>query len=192
MITLKHFMEVVDYKVTEGSDYCWQCYGPNAYRLDSWNQDQDGHSISIVFDTRTHVVYEANAYDYSRNRAYRLINPDYKFGHDDEAAGRGVNVNQAWDDVNYVDLETDEDFLEKSRAIVTNEDYDTRVEVPLNLPNDQLFDLMKLAHEQDKTLNQLVEDILRNVINLHESSNSDPIDFPVTNKSKKQKKKDKK
>jgi hypothetical protein len=192
MITLKHFMEVVDYKVTEGSDYCWQCYGPNAYRLDSWNQDQDGHSISIVFDTRTHVVYEANAYDYSRNRAYRLINPDYKFGHDDEAAGRGVNVNQAWDDVNYVDLETDEDFLEKSRAIVANEDYDTRVEVPLNLPNDQLFDLMKLAHEQDKTLNQLVEDILRNVINLHESSNSDPIDFPVTNKSKKQKKKDKK
>lgn len=192
MITLKHFMEVVDYKVTEGSDYCWQCYGPNAYRLDSWNQDQDGHSISIVFDTRTHVVYEANAYDYSRNRAYRLINPDYKFGHDDEAAGRGVNVNQAWDEVNYVDLETDEDFLEKSRAIVANEDYDTRVEVPLNLPNDQLFDLMKLAHEQDKTLNQLVEDILRNVINLHESSNSDPIDFPVTNKSKKQKKKDKK
>jgi hypothetical protein len=192
MITLKHFMEVVDYKVTEGSDYCWQCYGPNAYRLDSWNQDQDGHSISIVFDTRTHVVYEANAYDYSRNRAYRLINPDYKFGHDDEAAGRGVNVNQAWDDVNYVDLETDEDFLEKSRAIVANEDYDTRVEVPLNLPDDQLFDLMKLAHEQDKTLNQLVEDILRNVINLHESSNSDPIDFPVTNKSKKQKKKDKK
>lgn len=168
MITLKDFMEVVDYKITEGSDYGWQCFGPNAYRLDSWNQDQEGHTVSIVFDTRTHEVYEASAYDYKRNRAYRLINPDYKFGHDDEAAGRGVDSNQAWDDVNYVDLETDEDFLDKARSIVADEDYDTRVDVPLNLPDDSLFQLMKLAHEADMTLNQYVEKLLRHAIENHQ------------------------
>lgn len=168
MITLKDFMEVVDYKITEGSEYCWQCFGPNAYRLDSWNQDQEGHTVSIVFDTRTHEVYEASAYDYKRNRAYRLINPDYKFGHDDEAAGRGVDIKQAWDDVNYVDLETDEDFLDKARSIVADEDYDTRVEVPLTLPDDSLFDLMKLAHEADMSLNQYVEQLLRHAIENHQ------------------------
>jgi hypothetical protein len=164
MITIKEFMEIVDYKITEGSDFCWQCYGPDAYRLDSWNQDQDGHSVSIVFDTKTHVVYEASAYDYKRTRAYRLINPDFAQAHRDEAKDRDVNENQAWDDVNYVDLDIDDNFIQKALAIVADEDYDTRVDMPLELPEDQLFELMKMAHERDITLNQLVEDLLKQFI----------------------------
>jgi hypothetical protein len=164
MITLKDFMETVDYKVTEGSDFCWDCYGSDAYRLDSWNQEQDGHTVSIVFDTRTHVVYEATAYDYRRNRAYRLINPDFVNEYRKEGEDRNVDINQAWDDVNYVDLETDEDFLEKACAIVADEDYDTRVEVPLTLDDEHMFQLMKMAHEADLTLNQYVEKLLRQVI----------------------------
>ena len=100
MITLKDFMETVDYKITEGSEYQWQCYGDHSYQLDSWNQDQDGHSVSIVFDTRTHVIYEASVYDYKRNRAYRLINSDFKLGYDDLAQSRDIDADQAWVDVN--------------------------------------------------------------------------------------------
>jgi hypothetical protein len=170
MITLKDFMETVDYKVTEGSDYCWNCYGPNAYRLDSWNQDQEGHTVGIIFDTRTHVVYEANAYDYKREHAYRLINPDFKDAHSAESSDRGVLENQAWDDVNYVDLETDEDFLAKARAIVTDEEYDTRVSVPVDFTDEELLTYMKLAHERDITFNQLVEEALRSAIEEHKRS----------------------
>jgi hypothetical protein len=196
MITLKDFMEVVDYRITEGSEYCWDCYGPNAYRLDSWNQDQEGHTVSILFDTRTHEVYEANAYDYKRNLAYRLINPLYMEAHDSEADERGVEINQAWDDVNYVDLESDDDFIQKALSIVADEDYDTRVDVPLNLPDDQLFELMKLAHEADMTLNQYVEQILRQAIDEfkdtapHITNTDNPVDFPVKKKSKKKAKRD--
>lgn len=78
MITIKQFMETCGYRITEGSDFGWDCYGHNAYRLDSWNGDQDGHTVSIVFDTQTQVVYEVEAFDYSRERAYRMINPEYK------------------------------------------------------------------------------------------------------------------
>jgi hypothetical protein len=169
MITIKEFMEIIDHRITEGSQYMWQCYGPNAYRLDSWSGDQDGHSVSIVFDTKTQVVYETSVYDYANDRAYRLINPDFKFGHDDEAAGRGVSSKQAWDEVDYIDLDVDDDFIQKALAIVAGEDYDTRVDVPLRLDDDLLFELMKLAHEQDITLNQLVENILREVIAQHET-----------------------
>jgi hypothetical protein len=161
MITVKDFMETVGYRITEGDSYGWQCYGPNAYRLDSWNQDQDGHTVSIVFDTQTQTVCEATAYDYSRERAYRLINPDFRQAYQQEAQERGASANEAWDSVNYVDLETTEDFLAKARAIVAEEDYDTRVEVPLELDDTVLFGLMKMAHEQDITLNQLVEQIIR-------------------------------
>jgi len=161
MITVKEFMEIVQHRITEGGDYGWQCYGPNAYRLDSWSGDQDGHSVSIVFDTQTQAVYEVTAYDYSRERAYRLINPDYRAAFDREAVYRGVEANEAWDEVNYVDLEADDDFIQKAQAIVANRDYDTRVEVPLELDEDTLFGLMKMAHEQDITLNTLVENIVR-------------------------------
>ena len=164
MLTLKEWMEIVDYRITEGSDYGWNCFGPNAYRLDYWNQDQDGHSVIIVFDTRTHDVYEVSAYDYSRNRAYRLINPAFKEDYSEEAKSRDVDENQAWDDVNYIDLDVDEDFLEKARAIVAGEDYDTRIQIPVEFTDEELLRYMKLAHERDITFNQLVEEALRHAI----------------------------
>ena len=187
MITLKDFMQTVDYKITEGSDFCWDCYGSNAYNLSYWNQDHNGHGLGIIFDTRTHKVYEVQAHDYKHNRAYRLINPDYQAEYDKEAVIRGVQANEAWDEVNYIDLETDEDFLDKAQSIISGKDYDTRIDVPLRLDDDALFELMKKAHEQDITLNQLVEDILRNVIALHQTGTDDPIDFPVPKKKRKKK-----
>jgi hypothetical protein len=164
MITLKEWMEVVGYRITEGSDYQWECYGADAHCLDSWNGDQDGHSLSIYFDTKTQEVYEVQAHDYKNNRAYRFINPDFAKKHKKEAKRRSVEYKQAWDDVDYIDLETTADFLDKARAIEAEEDYDTRIEVPLTLDDDQLFDLMKLAHEADMSLNQYVELILKKAI----------------------------
>lgn len=164
MITIKDFMETVDYRVTEGSNYCWSCFGPNAYILDSWNGEQNGHSVSITFDTKTHEVYMAEAYDYKNDRAYRLINPSYKAKHDAEANMREVDSKQAWDEVDYVDLEVDADWLEKARAIVAGEDYDQRVQVPIDFSDEELLKFMMIAHERDITFNQLVEEALRAAI----------------------------
>lgn len=168
MITLKQFMEAVDYRITEGSDYQWQCFGPNAYCLDSWNGDQQGHTVSIIFDTHTQEVYQVMAYDYSRDRAYRMTNPDYKADFDAECEDRDV-LDVAWelDDgtpVKYVDLEVEEDFLEKVHAIVNDEEYDTRVQIPVEFSDEELFQYMKLAHERDMTFNELVEEALRYAI----------------------------
>lgn len=164
MITVKDFMEAVDYRVTEGSNYCWTCFGPNAYSLDSWNGEQDGYTVTITFDTKTQEVYMAEAYDYKNERAYRLFNPAYKAKHDAEANMRNVDSKQAWDDVNYVDLEVDEDWLEKACAIVAGEVYDTRVKVPIELTDTEMLEFMLLAHERDITFNQLVEEALKNAI----------------------------
>ena len=191
MISIKDFMQTVDYRITEGSDYGWQCFGPNAYRLDSWNQEQDGHSISMVFDTRTQVVYQMSAYDYINERAYRWINPAYRSAHDAESENRGVLGDQAWDDVDYADLEVAEDMLEKARAIAAEEAYDTRIKVPVEFTDEELLTYMKLAHDRDITFNQLVEEALRAVIddrNLSHLVNTDnPTDFSKSKKKKKKK-----
>jgi hypothetical protein len=164
MITLKEWMEIVDYKITEGSDFGWNCYGSNVHMLDSWNGEQDGHSFTVIFDTKTQVVYEVQAHDYVHNRAYRMINEDYRKKAKKEARKRDINKDMAWDDVDYVDLEVDDDFFQKCLSIKAGEDYDTRVSVPLELDDDLMFDLMKRAHEKDVTLNKMVEALLQDAI----------------------------
>ena len=164
MITLKEWMEIVDYRITEGSGYCWQCYGNDVHMLDSWNGEQDGHSFTVIFDTKTQVVYEVQAHDYVHQRAYRMINPDFQKKNKKEAKRRDIDKNNAWDDVDYVDLEVDDDFIQKCLSIKAGEDYDTRVSIPLEFSDEELLTYMKLAHDLDITLNQLVEQALREAL----------------------------
>lgn len=172
MITIKDFMEAIEYRITEGSDFCWSCFGPNAYRLDSWNGEQDGYTVSITFDTQTQEVYQAEAYDYENNRAYRLQNPAYIEAHNLEAASRDIDPQEALDDVKFIDLDVDSDFLEKVSSIVAGEEYDTRVQVPINLEKDEMYQLMLIAHERDITFNELAASIIQQAIELSKEENN--------------------
>jgi hypothetical protein len=196
MLTVKEWMELVDYRITEGSDYGWMCFGPKAYSLSSWNGEHNGYSFNIVFDNADQTVYTVEVCDYKNDRAYRIINPLFKDAYDGESDDRGVLGNQAWDDVDWIDLESDDDFIQKGLAIRDGEDYDTRVSIPLDLPDDVMFELMKQAHEQDITLNELMEEVVRSAIERvkqdPEAFKEDFADFgkksPAKMKAKKKKK----
>jgi len=161
MITIEEFLNTVGHRISGGSEYQWNCFGQDARYLDS--EFQGRYSASIVFDAQTQVVYEATVCDYEANRAYRWTRPDFKSAHDAEVKRRNI-VDQAWDEVGYTDLDVAEDFLTKTRAIVNGESYDTRITVPLEMSDDEMLRLMTMAHEQDITLNQLVEQILTRAI----------------------------
>lgn len=171
MVTIENFSQAVEYKFTGGSTYGWNCFGADARWLDA---EQETYSASIVFSTDNQCVYVAEVSDYTNRRAYRWIHPDYKEEHDDEAAERGVSRLQAWDDVNYIELETSDDFLTKCRAIVAGQDYDTRVSLPIDIPDDELLKFMVAAHERDMTFNAFVEEALRHAI---EEAKRDPEGF---------------
>ena len=178
MMTIKDFMEVVNYRITEGSDFCWFCFGSNAYCLTSWNGEQDGHSLNIVFDTETQVVYQVEVCDYANVKAYRWTNPAYVEAHLEESKTRCLEHDFAWegDDgkpVKYIELEVEEDFITKATAIVNGEDYDDRIKVPLDLSKDEMYRLMLQAHERDITFNQLVLEILEAKMNELKSGDLD-------------------
>ncbi len=120
------------------------------------------------------------------NRAYRLINPDFQSDHSDESEERGISVNNAWDDVKYIDLDVDDDFFQKALAIREGEDYDTRVKIQVEFDDAELLEYMKIAHDRDITFNQLVEIALQEAIDQHRMLND--IDFSVEKKKKKKKK----
>jgi hypothetical protein len=166
MITMKEWMELVDYRITEGGEYGWGCYGRNSYQLSSWNglHDKGGWSFNIVFSTKTQKVYEVAVCDYTNNRAYRMIAENKRAKHIKEAKARNVNLNEAWDDVEYVDLEIDDDFIQKCLAIRAGEEYSTDVSIPLDLPDDLLMFAFKSAHAENMTFNDWMNRMLKSFV----------------------------
>lgn len=163
MITIKDFLECIHYKITDGSDYGWRCYGNNAHMLDYWNGktgDDESVSVSIVFDTKTHIVYQMEAWDTANNREYRWIHPLYRDAIAKEAKARNVDHGQSIDDREYINLDVPDDMLDKASAIVDGRKYDERIMVTLDLSGHEIFQLMTMAHENDLTFNQFVEKVL--------------------------------
>lgn len=161
MITLKEFIEAIEYKITEGSDYQWDCFGPNARYLDCAgpNLNQD-YNISAIFDSKDQTVYAIEVWDYRADREYRWINNAYVKDHMKSCAKYNVDIYESMDGRNYIDLDVAEDILEKANALVNGKAYDERVQIPLNVDEDTLYMLMKEAHNRDLTLNEFVEDLL--------------------------------
>lgn len=169
MITLEAGIKLGKYQITGGAEYQWKCFGPNARYLD-FETNPNEVSFSLLFDCVTQEVYEATVCDYSKNNCYRIINPDYKDDYIYEAESRNVDHSQAYDDTLYIDLDVDEDFIEKATAILNGQPYDERVIISFDLPNDIAFILMMKAHEEDITFNQLIENILVNELEKYETA----------------------
>jgi hypothetical protein len=145
-------------RITGGSEYQWSCY-PNARYLDY--ETDYGHA-SVIFDSLTQEIYEATVEDKEEaSRPYRWLNPVTKHAMFDEAESRGADKYAAWDDVHWTDLETEEDFLKKAAAILNGDEFDTRIEVPLELSDANFMALAKMAHERDITFNEMVGEILK-------------------------------
>ena len=116
---LKEWMTLIDFKITEGYDYMWDCYGDNAHGLDSDDfQTTQNYSVGIIFDTQTQLVYELTSYDYRENVAYRWINPYFKNKHDEEAK-KISDSDIAYDDVKYQNMDTPNDFFVASTIILS-------------------------------------------------------------------------
>lgn len=158
MITIKEWLQLINYRITDGFEYKWKSFGNDAYGLCS---DSDNYTVAVMFDTRDQTVYQVDVSDYQNNRAYRLTNPDFVDAYRAEANSRQINPTEAWEGVNYTELETVADFIKKADAIINGVDYDTRVEIELDLDDATITQLMHLAHQNDITLNQMVEKTLK-------------------------------
>ncbi len=166
MTHLKDFIEAIEYKVTGGSEYQWDCFGPNARYLDC-DETEDSSSTyhaSAIFDSITQQVYSIEVWDYANDREYRWIDKAYIKDHMKACTEHEVDVYESLDNLNYIDLDVAEDILEKVNAIINRVDYDTRVKVPVDFSDEDLLQYMKLAHEMDITFNELVERAIKAAI----------------------------
>ena len=157
MFYISNFLKMIQHKVTDGSEYLWDCFGTNARFMESTNDD---YSIECIFDYKTNRVYQIMLS--LESGYYRWTDLNYISEFKKESDFRlGANYES---EVNYIEVESLEDFLTMVRKAVNIKE-DTTVE--LNLTDDEVLGLMKIAHERDITLNQLVNDILREYLNLN-------------------------
>ena len=163
------------HRISGGDEYLWTCW-PDARFIEY--ESEHAHA-SVVFSSLTQIVYNAEISVKPINNIedkyppYRWLNPRFKDAMIAEATKRGISINEAWDDVMWCDLEVEEDFLEKAEGIFTGKEIDTRVQVHLDLEDDLMLQLAMNAHEQDITLNKMVERILNEVILAHKKTVTD-------------------
>lgn len=177
-LTLADVDEALEHKISGGSDYQWACYGPNARYLDYTINGLDVTG-SVVYDTRTQEVYEACLCNGPEDLAYRWSNPDYYKAHAKEAKKRGVDSTVAWDNVKYEEVDVDswiqialdlvgESPVEEEHLLADSiewtDDERTGANVQIDLPDRELLQLCLMAHERDITLNEMVNNILREYI----------------------------
>lgn len=166
MITTKEFLECINYSITDGEEFQWSCYGPNARYLEYWNNKHDDSiTVLAIFDTVDQTVYQIEAWDGIRDREYRWIDPDYREAHLQESIKRNIDPDESCDDRKFINIEVEEDIIEKATAVYKGVEYDSRVIVSIDLTNQEQFLLMEQAHKRDITVNQYVEYILQQEIN---------------------------
>jgi len=169
---LKEVNEALDHKITGGSEYQWSCWDNSRY-LD---YESDYAHVSVIFNSTTQEIYQAEVSVKPESwdedlKPYRWMNPLYKQAYFTEAIKRNIDPYEAWDDTKWTDLEVPEDFLEKAEAIFNGVAFDNRIQVPIELDNELMMQLFMEAHKRDMTLNQLVEEILRNMIATYAKDN---------------------
>lgn len=172
---MESFLQAIKYRITDGSDYGWHCYGVSSYAL---SVDNDDYSATCVFDTATQELYDISMVDYNKELAYKWINPLYYDEYKAESIKRGFKHDMAMENVEYFEVHLLEDIIEKITALCNNEEYNADILVPFDIPDDLYDDLVKMADEQQITINELIKKAIMASITKYENSDETSDNLP--------------
>lgn len=159
---LSEIVQAAKFKITEGSEFLWNCFGNNARYLD-FSTKIGNSGASCVFDADTQQVYKVEIYS-SNNKWYRWIDEDFIQAIKKESAVRDVDFSQALDDTQWIELDNVEDVFRKTTQVIESGICDDDVTITLDLDRDLLLELSLMAHERNITLNTLIVEVIQNAV----------------------------
>lgn len=169
---IEKWMKAVQFNVSEGWTYGWDCFSKDTHALSATSNDWES---TLIFDRTTKEVFLCEVLDMKNARSYR-----YFFTEEHQKAHKAYieRLSRAFKDVDYNDkpwitLDVEEDFFDKLTAIVKGEEYDARVEMPLNLTDEEFLLVAKQAHQLDITINQYIERVLTLAVTELKAHNGD-------------------
>lgn len=122
------------FKISGGSEYQWECYGPNARFLD-FDSEFEGVSAVCVFDSENQTVYEVALY--LGEKPYRWLNPEFEEAMKNESFDRDIDPRVFLDDTHYADCEVFEDILQKITDAFNTGTCSNDITIVLNLTPEQ-------------------------------------------------------
>lgn len=166
---LKVYLDVVDYRITDSFEHQYTCAKDNDILV--WcSSDDPIWSAEIAFSTKTNEVFELNVCDYKNNRYYRYF-PSISYREEYLEEERARTTFKLDGDIEYTELDDEGDFMEKFDSIVHGKSYDTRIVVPVDIPDDVFLKIAKLAHEADLTFNEYCCKVLQSELDLQKYEN---------------------
>ena len=91
-------------RVSGGSEYCWNCWGPNARFMDF--ADVDGQEFAnCVFDCKTYEVYDIRIHVPGYDQCFVWFNPETRDAHHNEAKVRDLDPLYAYDNIYYTEVD---------------------------------------------------------------------------------------
>ena len=167
-VKLESFLKAIDYKVTEGYEPQWDCF-KGFYSLCSEKEDE--YTASVYFNKSTSKVVVIEYWDYTTDNYYRWVDRLFEPQYVEQHKQGGISYSTACDEAQWIDCFSN-DILDKiSRAVKGKSS--NLVDFELELPDDDLFALMKLAHQRDLTLNQMINEVLELAISFENAKDQD-------------------
>jgi len=115
------WLEIIDYKVYNSSNYNWSCFGENVY-VYVWqllnNRDSIDYESIVCFDTKSREVYCIEIYDENTEIYYRWVRDEYRVEYDNECISRRVCQAPRNYSIEFKYLESD--ILDALRSIYNN------------------------------------------------------------------------
>lgn len=165
---LQEYITATENKISEGCDYQWNCFGMKPFMITTYFENANTEATAI-YDRKTLDVFSVEFLDNDSNTIYRYLDHKYKDAYYAECESRGIDPKNEFDLFKIREVIVEADILNKINCSALGDEYDTRIKVPLDLPDPLLFDLMKLAHEKDVTLNELITGAIASSIERYEN-----------------------
>lgn len=93
-------------RVCGGTNYGWNCWGPNARFMDF--ADVDGQEFAnCVFDTKTYDVYDLQIFVPGYDQCFVWLNPEFKDAYLNECKMKNTDPLKAYDNVFFTEVDKD-------------------------------------------------------------------------------------
>jgi hypothetical protein len=101
-VKIKDFSVAVGFRFDCGYEFLWDCYGSEACGI-GWTKDDLSASAGIVYDGKTHVVYEMDVWDTANDVVLRWTRRGFGARRDRESRQRGHDPRIAMDKTRFRD-----------------------------------------------------------------------------------------
>ena len=153
----------IEYNVGEVSEFLWKSLGDcRIWAFNNINNEEVGTFVVNKFgDVLNLEIF--HTLDDEATVCYRWIQENHREEYLKEDLENSFGFNED-EKTKFIDLDEEEDCLEKLKAIVNLEDFDSRISVVIDIDDSDFIQISKMAHNADITFNQQVNLILASFV----------------------------